>query len=341
MDSATRSSDAQEPARDRPAPRYLSIAALIADAIRSGRLPAGQVLTEEPIARIVGTSRTPVRMALGALLDRGFLQRFEGRGFLVRGETQGAPLRARLTGAMLGVPEDRPSEPQPVSAQRIARDFEQSLTAVLPFGIWRISEQAAADHYDVSRTVIRELLSRLQDRGIVRKDLRSHWVIGPLTARDVANYFAIRGKLEPLALLESAPLIPAHEIADMRNRLDAELALGEEMATEAVEALETDLHVTLLARAPNPQLLRMIGQSQLALVINRIFAGMVGTHPFQVAMREHVFVLEYIMRGSYAMAACALEDHLRLSAARTRQRLMTLAVFPEPEPPRYLARLSD
>ena len=329
------------PAHDRPSPRYLAIAELVAEAIRNGRLPAGQVLTEEPIARIVGTSRTPVRMALGALLDRGLLVRFEGRGFLVRGNCADGPVRARLTGRMLGIPDDRPAEPPPVSAERIARDFEQVITAALPFGVWRISEQAAADHYAVSRTVIRELLSRLQDRGIVRKDLRSHWVIGPLTARDVANYFAVRGRLEPLALIESAPHMAPGKIAEMRARLDAELARGDSMTAECLEALETDLHVTLLSRAPNPQLLRMIRQSQLALVVNRVFAGKVGTQPFRVALSEHAFVLDYVMRGSHTMAASALEDHLRLSAARTRRRLMALAVFPEPDLPRFLARLPD
>jgi DNA-binding GntR family transcriptional regulator len=322
--------------QDRPAPRYSTIEALIASAIREGRLAPGLVLTEEPIARLFGTSRTPARKALSDLLERGLLERFDGRGLLVPG-SGGQPVRERLTADMLGVPE-APPEPQPVSAERIAQDFEAALTRALPFGSWRISEPAAAEHYEVSRTVIRELLSRLQDRGIVRKDLRSHWVIGPLTARDVAHYFAVRGKLEPLALFESAPRMPPREIEAIAGRLAEGLAQGDALSADALGAIETDLHVTLLSRSPNPHLLRMIRQSQIALVVNRVFASFVGTRAFGMAIREHAMVLEFIMRGAHEMAARALEEHLRLSAARTRQRLMAVSVFPRPGLPRYLLR---
>lgn len=328
----------QDPDQARPAPRYLAIETVLAQAIAAGTLRPGTVLTEEPVARIVGTSRTPVRKALAELMDRGVLARFDGRGFVVAGA---APHRPRVTRAMLGLDGAPPPEPPPVSAERIARAFEGVLAGALPFGCWRINEQAAADHYGVSRTVIRELLSRLQDRGILRKDPRSHWLIGPLTARDVAHYFAVRCRLEPLALRESAPLTPGREIEAMVQRLEAGLALGDDLTPEVFEALEGDLHAHLLARCPNPHLLRMIRQSQLALIVNQVFATVVGARSFQAAFREHAMVFEYLKRGSHDMAAQALEEHLRLSAARTRQRLMALAVFPQPEMPGYLVQVVE
>jgi DNA-binding FadR family transcriptional regulator len=104
--------------------------------------------------------------------------------------------------------------------------------------------------------------------------------------------------------------------------------------------LETDLHVTLLGHCPNPHLLRMIRQSQIALPVNQVFAETVGTKPFSLAMTEHVLVLEFLIRGSWQAAANALEEHLRLSAARTRKRLMAFSVFPEPTLPEYLRRIS-
>ena len=319
-------------------PRYAAIESLLASAIDSGRLPAGTVLTEEPIARLFGTSRTPVRTALGDLLEKGLLARFDGRGFVVRGEeaAEVAPARTPLTREMFGLPEDEPIHPMPVTSERIARDFETMLIHALPFGQFRINEQGVADHYDVSRTVVRELLSRLQDRGLVHKNRQSHWTIGPLTAREVAHYFAVRGKLEPLALAESAPLLPPREVKAMWQRHEAALAQGPELDADALEELEHDIHIGLLARSRNPHLLRMVHQSQLALVVNRVFASFVGTQPFQVAMREHAIILEFIMRGAYPMAAQALEEHLRLSADRTRQRLMAISVFPQPDLPSYL-----
>lgn len=323
-------------AADRPTPRYVAIKASLSEAIASGRLPPGTVLTEEPIARLFGTSRTPVRTALGELLARNLLKRFEGRGFLVNGAAAVTPLRTPLTHEMLGLEEGAPAA-QPATSARIIRDFEDVLISALPFGLYRINEQAAADHYDVSRTVIRELLSRFQDRGLVGKDRRSHWTVGPLTARDIAHHFAVRGKLEPLALVGSAPRVPATDIDAMWRRLEAGLDSIDTLTAKDFDDLETDLHVTLLARAENQHLLRMIHQSQLALVVNRMFVSYVGARAFGVPFREHAIVLEFIKRGSYAAAAAALEEHLTLSAERTRRRLMAISVFPTPTLPKYMA----
>lgn len=323
------------PARRRP--RYAAIGARLAAALRSGALPAGTVVTEDPVARLFGTSRTPVRTALKALEARGLLARFDGRGYVVPGAPE--PRRVALDHAMVGLSAAAPSTPGPISAERIARDFESAVAEALPFGRFRVREQAAADHYGVSRTVVRELLSRFQDRGLVRKDPRSHWAVGPLTARDIGHHFSIRERLEPLALTESAPRLTAEEIAAMLARTEAAIAAGPALAPTRLEALETDIHVAAQARAQNPHLLRMIHQSQVALTVNQVFARAVGARPFAGALVEHRIVLEFLARGAWASAAMALEEHLRLSAARTRQRLMAISVFPEPALPAYLKRI--
>ncbi|WP_339947230.1 GntR family transcriptional regulator [uncultured Albimonas sp.] len=322
----------------RPAPLYAAVERTLETAIESGRLPPGTVLTEGPLARLFGSSRTPVRTAMAELAARGRLERFSGRGFVVPGAD--APRRAALTPAMLGLDQGAP-EPQPGAAERIAREFEGSVARALPFGLFRVHEQAAADHYDVSRNVIRELLSRLQERGLVQKNPRSHWMIGPLTARDVAHYFAIREKLEPLALTESAPRLPGGALADMLERVIAAQDEPDDLPPPVIEELENDLHVRLLAASPNPHLLRMIRQSQIALAVNRVFAEFVGSRPFGLAMGEHRIVLEFMARGSWSAGADAMAEHMRLSAERTRRRLMAVSVFPQPDLPGYLIREND
>lgn len=323
----------------RSAPRYAAIEGKIIEAIEKELLPAGVVVTEDPIARLFGTSRTPVRMAFNKLEDLGLLERFEGRGFIVSGADE--PKRIVVTHQMLGLDKELVQLPQPMAAQRIAQAFEASIAQALPFGLYRVNEQAAADHFDVSRTIIRELLSRFQDRGLLRKDLRSHWVVGPLTAQDVAHYFAIRAKLEPLALLESAPLLSQDLISHMQVRAHAAMKTSEDITLSDLNRLETDLHVTLLSKSPNPHLRRMIHQSQIALSVNQVFAETVGTKPFSLALMEHCVVYEFLIRGSWNAAANALEEHLNLSAGRTRKRLMAFSVFPEPDLPDYLRRVSD
>jgi DNA-binding GntR family transcriptional regulator len=328
----------EEPYYQRPVTRYAEIEDTIKNAIDNQLLPAGIVVTEDPVARLFGTSRTPVRVAFNKLEQRGFLKRFDGRGFVVSGAKR--PKRISLAPEMLGLSKTLPQLPQPMTAQRIAADFEASIVQALPFGLYRVHEQAAADHFDVSRTVIRELLSRLQDRGLLRKDLRSHWVVGPLTALDVAHYFSIRAKLEPLALMESAPLLSQGIISQLHTQTITATEKAGSITPGMQEQLETDLHITLLEKSPNPHLLRMIRQSQIALSINQVFAETVGAKSFSNSLMEHRIVFEFLIRSSWDSAAAAMEEHLRLSAARTRKRLMAFSVFKEPNLPNYLRRIS-
>lgn len=328
----------QDESPERPAPHYVEIKNVLESAIASGKLSEGTILTEGAVAKLFGTSRTPVRTAFNQLLHSNRLRRFDGRGFVVGTGDGSEPHRRSLTSAMLGLDPEERMEPKPDAAELIAHRFQSSLTNALPFGMYRINEQAAADHFGVSRNIVRDLLGRFRDRGLVRKDLRSHWVVGPLTARDVSNFFAIRAKLEPLALLESAPLTAPSEIERMLAVLNRALDDPGALDAETYEALEQDIHVKLLENSPNPHLLRMVNQTQLALVVNSVFAANIGARPFEIALREHEIILEFIIRGSHAAAAQSLEEHIRLSAERTRQRLIAISVFPQPELPRYLQR---
>ncbi|EAR51711.1 transcriptional regulator, GntR family protein [Oceanicola granulosus HTCC2516] len=323
---------------NRSAPRYAAITEALEAAISEGRLAPATVISEEPVARAFGTSRTPARKALAELVERGRLERFEGRGFLVAGAGKGAaPRRIELTAESLGADAAPLADVPRQRAERIAETFERVISSALPFGRFRINEVAAAEYHGVSRTVIRELLQRHQDRGLVRKDRRSHWIVGPLTARDISHYFAIRQQLEPLALRDSAPRTPTSVILTMIEETEAAHAVPLVSSAE-VARLERDLHWTLLQRTPNGHLLRFIEQSQIALVVNAVFSDAIGGRPFQVALREHLIVLEFLRRGSVEAASQALAEHLHLSAERTQRRLMSLSVFPPPELPGYMMR---
>ena len=322
----------------RPAPHYVEIKTTLEAAIGSGALPAGTILTEGAVAKLFGTSRTPVRTAFSHLRASELLRRFDGRGFVVGSDDSTEPQRRRLTSAMLGLDPNERTEPKLASAELIAQRFENALADALPFGMFRINEQKAADYFGVSRNIVRDLLGRFRDRGLVQKDMRSHWIVGPLTARDVSNFFAIRARLEPLALIESAPQTPIAEIERMRAALEGGLANPASLDAAAYESLEQDIHVRLLQNCRNPHLMRMVGQTHVALVVNNVFAAHIGTEPFDIALREHAMVLEFLIRGSHEAAAKCLEEHICLAAERTRQRLIAISVFPQPQMPDYLQR---
>jgi DNA-binding GntR family transcriptional regulator len=176
-------------AEGEPRLRYRLIHDQLKSAILRGRIAAGLVLLEGPVARIFGTSRVPVRKAFELLHEGGLLRTFEGRGYLVAG-TDGSepqPLRVPLSEAALGFDETPAPLALPSTSERIYHDLEATVSIGIAFGHFRIDETEAADTFGVSRGAVREALSRLRDLGLVEKSTYSHWMCGPLTARAVKH----------------------------------------------------------------------------------------------------------------------------------------------------------
>jgi len=304
----------------------------------SGRLEAGQVLTEEPLARHFGTSRTTIRKALAELHTAKMITRFEGRGFLVGADSAAPPRRDSIEQALFESTASR-SVPRALSnPDQILPVLREELIRALPFGPLEVNEGKLTEHFSVSRTVVRDMLSQLRSSGIVEKNERSKWVLPVLTAMDVRNHYQLRILLEPVALAEAAPniakgnieraLAQARELGHQKQELDA----------EGISKMETALHVEALSGCTNNHLLKTLQKSRLVLAINEMFRLLLGRSPGASRLvSEHVAVLEALVRSDTAAAASMLETHLLEARERTCKRLQTLSVLPPPELPSYLA----
>ncbi|MDP1340933.1 GntR family transcriptional regulator, partial [Klebsiella variicola] len=76
---------------------------------------------------------------------------------------------------------------------------------------------AAMEHFNVNRVALREVLSRLVDRGLVDKSTYASWRVAALTARAVNQDFELLALLAPAALRESGPRLDRDMLADLRR----------------------------------------------------------------------------------------------------------------------------
>jgi len=322
--------------------RYRVIHDQLKSAIALGKIPPGLVLLEGPVARIFGTSRVPVRKAFEMLHAGGLLVTFEGRGFLAASPDGSVPepLRTPISEDMLGF--DRPPEPLdiPSNSERISDSLESAISLGIVFGHFRIDESIAAESFGVSRGTVREVLSRLRDRGLVEKSAYSHWLCGPLTARAVREDYELRRLLEPAALAASAPSLSRAQLQAALEEVQGAIARPDSVDAGALYRLEATLHQTLLAGAPNRKLLAAISHAHIPLIVNHAFYDAFGLHPETSMLLEHRTVIELLLRGEFDAAARALAQHLEHGEARTRQRLKVLAVLPEPDLPGYMQRIA-
>jgi DNA-binding GntR family transcriptional regulator len=322
--------------------RYRLIHDQLKSAIALGKIEPGLVLLEGPVARIFGTSRVPVRKAFEMLHAGGLLHTFEGRGYLVAYPDGSVPnpVRAPLNEAALGLNALPAPLNIPSNSERIYDALKKTISLSMVFGCFRINETLTAQHFGVSRSSIREALTRLRDIGIVEKSTYSHWLCGPLTARAVMHDYELRILLEPIALLASAPMLSRQRIEYALAKLTGMITEQDSVDATALSLLEADLHVDCLNCTPNKKLLATITGAHMPLTVNHAFFDMFNLHPDNTTLIEHREVLEALLRGDALEASAALRTHLANGQKRTLQRLKVLAVLTEQNLPAYMQRLA-
>lgn len=308
------------------------LAEILAARIAAGALPAGALLLETRLARDFGVSRAPVRQALARLAAQGLLRRAEGHGFRVRGGAAAATAPAVAEPLRLEAG---------ASWRRFYPEVERAIVARTAVASWRVIETELARHYGVSRTVAREVLARLHQRGVIRRDRRGRWVAPALTPDHVGELYELRWLLEPVALRKAVPHLPEGLVSTLRRRLEAAMANAAVLDGRALDGLEADLHRRLLGHCPSRALMESLGLSQSLLVAHSFLYDWVPRlYPTEPFLPEHHAVFLALEAGEVEAAAAALEAHLRASLGRALARIAQVAAAPPPPPLPYLEALA-
>lgn len=304
--------------------RYELISRVLRSNIHSGVLPEGLVLLEGPIAAVMQTSRVPVQAALRQLLSEGLVHRFEGRGYLVGAQGKGiTALRRDIRDFALEIPDAVDDALQTRGTWRhVYEEVEEQVASCQIFGEFRIVETELSEYLGVSRTVARDVLARLQERGLIRKSATSHWIAGPLTARTLREKFELRSIIEPAALRMSAPFIRYAEVERLLEKIESGATLSPESLSDALVEL-------CIAQAPNMTLVEMIRSNRLLLSsVSRALTAL-GLPDDGATIDQHRTLFDLIARHPIDSAAEYLRDHVQITASRNLARMKIVAVISE------------
>lgn len=326
---------------DRSSARYEMIRDALKSAICAGIAQPGLVLVEAPLSELFGTSRVPVRQALTLLHQEGLIQRFEGRGYLVNPNNEDVQiLRLPLTLEVLGLSSDgQPIDNRPLG-EKVYEQLVTTVTQYMAFGHYRLDEQLLANDLGVSRTIVREALMRLRDKGLVEKEPYTPWLLGPLTAKAVREDYELRAVLEPEALRRNALSLTSETLIPMLERISAAQRPGFAPTPSDLSAIEADLHTRCLAGTANDRMIAVINQAQNSMGIARLVSEALAHTTNDAMLSEHRAVIEALLYGNSDSACLLLRDHLSRAKDRALQRLKVLSVIPEPATPAYLERIS-
>lgn len=312
--------------------RYEIVEAVLRRNIADGRLPRGLVLLEGPIAEILQTSRAPVQRALQTLEADGLVHRFDGRGFLVGPiGTDVAPVRLDLKTIGLETSREVDAALQSRGSwERIYNRVESDVAACVVFGQYRLVESELARHFHVSRTVVRDVLARLQQRGLVRKNQSSHWIAGPLTAQLIKDHFALRKILEPPALIAAAPHIERSRLGALYERFGAAEKASADLPGDDPETLETLLIDTCVLATPNERLSELIRNNLLPILAADRLLRQLGLPGDRGAITEHRMIVELLLHDVVEAAAAMLGAHVDAASKRSLAQMKIVAIIPEP-----------
>lgn len=312
-------------------PLYTRILHALVSEVAEGALSPGDRVMENRIAARFGVSRAPARQALVELEALGLVAHAAApaRGFLVA-------IDALPRANALAITNCAPFTTHTIPTwQRIYGEIEDALTRHIAFGTWRLIEVGIARHFDVSRTVAREVLARLQARGLVVNEGKG-WIAPKLSKTRVRELYELRALLEPAALNDLSNCMPTQlldrMIADLRK------AQNTNVDWKVLDQLEADLHVTLLSRCKNSALRKSMTEAQSLLLAHKFFYQHTNDiYPVEPFLGEHLIVLNALHTGAVADASDGLRQHLLRSSDRATARIARLQGNFHDTPPTYLA----
>lgn len=183
----------------------------------------------------------------------------------------------------------------------------------------RLGEQALADLFEVSRTLVREAMARLSARGMVQVDARRGWFVVAPSREEAKEAFDARVAIETGLLHQVQGKLPAVQLKTLRQHIKAERDAIRAGETGQRSYLLGDFHVCL-AECLGGELIAEILRDLTArtTLIASLFQS---THNATESCADHARIVAALAAGDTASAIELMRSHIgtvagHLGAAR-------------------------
>lgn len=187
----------------------------------------------------------------------------------------------------------------------------------------RVSIADYQETWNVSSTPFRDAIRALEMQGFVTVEPRKGVYVAPMNIETVNEIFDLRIALECMAVELATKLVPA-EIAEQVRQSYVELKglLSDENHPE-LGARDRLVHDLARDHCGNRRLQRtLVGQMDLfRWAQNTVIFNL--PHSYEVALPEHIAIMDAICERDPVKAAAAMRNHLERSRERLRSRLTT------------------
>lgn len=231
------------------------------------------------------------------------------------------------------LPSRRPAERLGVAV--VAELVELIVTGEIAEGELLPPEGPLSEHFGVSRTVLRESVKRLEEKGLVvvtqgrgTQVARSgSWnMLDPVVLSAFIDNDQTLGILDELTVvranLESAMAgaVAARHTAEELARIEHALEAMREMRHESDSSRQADVvfHLTIMELSRNRLAENIAKRLYLRALESSRYQGMGYEGAFESTLEEHALVVDAISRGDIAAAERMMRDHIVSSWQRRR-----------------------
>lgn len=171
----------------------------------------------------------------------------------------------------------------------------------------RLTVDALAARFGISRTPVRDALNALAEEGLVVVAPRVGYYVVDLTAEDIQEISGLRKMVELYAFQLAVHNLTQGQIERMLHETVAAKALPEPEKRKVFEMLDRQFHMEIIYAAKNKRLVDFFMPIQSFVDLMRNLNVRVDE-----AIDEHIFILEALQSGDMEAAGHALAEHLNI-----------------------------
>lgn len=180
-----------------------------------------------------------------------------------------------------------------------------------------LGEQALADLFGVSRTLVREALGRLSARGMVEVNARRGWTVVQPSTDEARDAFGARLAIETGLVQSLCGALPPAQLRRLKQHVARERAAIRAGDPGQRSYLLGDFHVCLAECAGNALLADIL--KDLTARTTLIATLYQSTHDATRSCADHARIVAALEAGDIAKATQLVRDHIREVADHLRQ----------------------
>jgi DNA-binding GntR family transcriptional regulator len=176
-----------------------------------------------------------------------------------------------------------------------------------------LNEEILKQDLHVSRTPIRDALSRLEQENIIKILPKRGILVTGITQEDVSQIFETRLLIEPYAVKKYGGAISPGVFTEF---LDFFSARPEAVDIDTVTRKDNDFHLCFITASNNPYLIQANEYPFFQDMRLRILSNSMGKERVRVSQDEHRAIAQSCCQKDWRNAARALKEHLEFSKKR-------------------------